>query len=50
LRFKGGERPKMKEIEMRLQFLRTKMLRKSKNVPRSDEAIELFLYANNMNH
>ena len=28
LRVKGGVRPTMKEIEMRLQFLRTKRLRK----------------------
>ncbi|KAG2660030.1 hypothetical protein PVAP13_1KG392300 [Panicum virgatum] len=31
LRSKGGQRPTMKEVEMRLQFLRTKMLRKAQN-------------------
>jgi len=44
LRTKGGQRPTMKEVEMRLQFLRTKMLRKAQNLPRNGEEIEpLFL-------
>ncbi|KAL6899556.1 hypothetical protein ACP4OV_006214 [Aristida adscensionis] len=38
LRVKGGERPIMKEVEMRLQILRTKRLRKS--VPANDGGLE----------
>ncbi|KAG2652524.1 hypothetical protein PVAP13_1NG358638 [Panicum virgatum] len=43
LRTKGGQRPTMKEVEMRLQFLRTKMLRKAQNLPRSGEETEPLL-------
>ncbi|KAG2652523.1 hypothetical protein PVAP13_1NG358619 [Panicum virgatum] len=43
LRTKGGQRPTMKEVEMRLQFLRTKLLRKAQNLPRNDEEIEPLL-------
>ena len=41
---KGGQRPTMKEVEMRLQFLRTKMLRKAQNLPRNGEEIEPLLH------
>ncbi|CAN6279276.1 unnamed protein product [Urochloa humidicola] len=45
LRAKGGQRPTMKEVEMRLQFLRTKMLRKTQNLPKNDEEIEPLLFS-----
>ncbi|XP_044954659.1 wall-associated receptor kinase 3-like [Hordeum vulgare subsp. vulgare] len=43
LRFKGRDRPTMKEVDMRLQFLRTKRQRKCKLLPAGDEVIEPFL-------
>uniref|UniRef100_A0ACD5Y9R3 Uncharacterized protein n=1 Tax=Avena sativa TaxID=4498 RepID=A0ACD5Y9R3_AVESA len=43
LRLRGRDRPTMKEVEMRLQFLRTKRLRKCKILPTSEEEIEHFL-------
>uniref|UniRef100_A0ACD5WM59 Uncharacterized protein n=1 Tax=Avena sativa TaxID=4498 RepID=A0ACD5WM59_AVESA len=43
LRVKGRDRPNMKEVDMRLQFLRTKRLRKCKILPTSEEEIEQFL-------
>ncbi|KAG2660036.1 hypothetical protein PVAP13_1KG392900 [Panicum virgatum] len=49
LRSKGGQRPTMKEVEMRLQFLRSKMLRKAQNLPRNDEDIEPLLGPNSGN-
>jgi hypothetical protein len=36
----------MREVDMRLQFLRSKRLRKCKNFPASDEEIEHFLFSN----
>ncbi|KAI4978414.1 hypothetical protein ZWY2020_015167 [Hordeum vulgare] len=44
LRFKGRDRPTMKEVDMRLQFLRTKRQRKCKLLPAGDEVIEPFLH------
>jgi len=49
LRVKGGERPSMKEVELRLQFLRTKMLRKLQKFPKIGEEIELSLCPNARN-
>ncbi|KAM3412786.1 hypothetical protein ACQJBY_004132 [Aegilops geniculata] len=43
LRLKGRDRPTMKEVDMRLQFLRTKRLRKCKILPANDQEIEHFL-------
>ena len=43
LRVKGGERPTMKEVEMRLQFLRTKRLRKRQCLHEKDGDIEPLL-------
>uniref|UniRef100_A0ACD5XH86 Uncharacterized protein n=1 Tax=Avena sativa TaxID=4498 RepID=A0ACD5XH86_AVESA len=43
LRLRGRDRPTMKEVEMRLQFLRTKRLRKCKILPTSEEEIGHFL-------
>jgi len=43
LRVKGGERPTMKEVEMRLQFLRTKRLRKGQYLHKNDGNIEPLL-------
>jgi serine/threonine protein kinase len=40
LRVKGGERPTMKEVEMRLQFLRTKRLRKRQHLHEKDGDME----------
>ncbi|CAL4886561.1 unnamed protein product [Urochloa decumbens] len=46
LRVKGGERPTMKEVEMRLQFLRTKRLRKMQHLTEKDGDIEPLLCPN----
>ncbi|CAN6252431.1 unnamed protein product [Urochloa humidicola] len=46
IRAKGAQRPTMKEVEMRLQFLRTKMTKKAQNVPKNDEEIEPLLCPN----
>ncbi|CAO2046698.1 unnamed protein product [Urochloa humidicola] len=43
LRVKGGERPTMKEVEMTLQFLRTKRLRKIQHLTEKDGDIEPLL-------
>ena len=43
LRVKGVERPTMKEVEMRLQFLRTKRLRKRQCLHEKDGDIEPLL-------
>ncbi|CAL4968112.1 unnamed protein product [Urochloa decumbens] len=43
LRVKGGERPTMKEVEMRLQFLRTKRHKKIQQLTEKDEDIEPLL-------
>ncbi|WVZ74579.1 hypothetical protein U9M48_022744 [Paspalum notatum var. saurae] len=43
LRAKGRERPTMKDVEMRLQFLRTKMLRRAQISPKNGEEIEPLL-------
>ncbi|XP_047071286.1 wall-associated receptor kinase 5-like [Lolium rigidum] len=39
LRLRGRDRPSMREVDMRLQFLRSKRLRKCKKIPASDEEI-----------
>ncbi|CAN6252439.1 unnamed protein product [Urochloa humidicola] len=49
LRVKGGERPSMKEVELKLQSLRTKMLKEVQNFPKSSEEIESFLCSNARN-
>ena len=51
LRVKGVERPTMKEVDMRLQFLRTKRLRKTHHLPEKDGDTEalLCLEAKNLN-
>ena len=51
LRVKGGEQPTMKEVEMRLQFLRTKRLGKGHHLPEEGGDTEaLFcLEAKNLN-
>ncbi|OQU85360.1 hypothetical protein SORBI_3004G223500 [Sorghum bicolor] len=49
LRVKGGERPTMKEVDMRLQFLRTKRLRKIHHLPQKDGDIEPLLYGKSKN-
>lgn len=43
LKLKGGDRPTMEEVEMRLQFLRTKRVRKFQLCQGSDGDIEQFL-------
>jgi serine/threonine protein kinase len=49
LRVKGGERPTMKEVDMRLQFLRTKRLRKIHHLPEEDGDIEPLLCGKSKN-
>ncbi|XP_062222682.1 wall-associated receptor kinase-like 6 [Phragmites australis] len=44
LRVKGRDRPSMKEVEMRLQILRTEWLRKTQHLPRNDGQIEPLLW------
>jgi serine/threonine protein kinase len=46
LRLRGRDRPTMREVDMRLQLLRSKRIRKCKNLTASDEEIEHFLYPN----
>ncbi|CAL4968317.1 unnamed protein product [Urochloa decumbens] len=43
LKTRGAERPTMKEVEMRLQFLRTKRIRKTQTLPGNDGEIGYFL-------
>jgi hypothetical protein len=51
LKVKGRERPTMKEVDMRLQFLRTKRLRKAQIIlPENGGEIEPLLYPNDRNH
>ncbi|CAM0948379.1 unnamed protein product [Alopecurus aequalis] len=50
LRFKGRDRSTMKEIDMRLQILRAKRLRKCKIPPACDEEIEHLLSPNLSNY
>jgi serine/threonine protein kinase len=49
LKVKGGDRPTMKEVEMRLQFLKTKRLRKFQLIPGNDGEIEPLLSPNTSN-
>ncbi|XP_066322152.1 wall-associated receptor kinase 3-like isoform X2 [Miscanthus floridulus] len=49
LRVKGGERPSMKEVEMRLQSLRTMRLRKRHHLPEKDGDIEPLLCGKSKN-
>ncbi|XP_066320560.1 wall-associated receptor kinase 5-like [Miscanthus floridulus] len=49
LRVKGGERPSMKEVEMRLQFLRTMRMRKRHHLPEKDGDVEPLLCGKSKN-
>ncbi|KAG0533967.1 hypothetical protein BDA96_04G238100 [Sorghum bicolor] len=49
LRVRGGERPSMKEVDMRLQFLRTMRLRKRHHLPKKDGDIEPLLCGQSKN-
>ncbi|KAK8462682.1 hypothetical protein SEVIR_1G248200v4 [Setaria viridis] len=49
LRDNGGQRPTMKEVEMRLQFLIAKAQRKIQNLAKNDEEIEPLLCPNARN-
>ncbi|XP_052142808.1 putative wall-associated receptor kinase-like 16 isoform X2 [Oryza glaberrima] len=49
LKVKGVDRPTMKEVEMRLQFLKTKRLRKFQLLPGNDGEIEHLLSPNTSN-
>uniref|UniRef100_A0A0D9VIM3 Protein kinase domain-containing protein n=1 Tax=Leersia perrieri TaxID=77586 RepID=A0A0D9VIM3_9ORYZ len=49
LKVRGGDRPNMKEVEMRLQFLKTKQLRKFQLLPGNDGEIE-HLYSPNASY
>uniref|UniRef100_A0A0D9WCF7 Protein kinase domain-containing protein n=1 Tax=Leersia perrieri TaxID=77586 RepID=A0A0D9WCF7_9ORYZ len=44
LKTKGGERPTMKEVEMRLQFVRTTRQRKCQNFPLTEGEMDHFLF------
>ncbi|XP_062222678.1 wall-associated receptor kinase 5-like isoform X2 [Phragmites australis] len=50
LKIKGGDRPTMKEVEMRLQFIRTKRPRKTQKLHGNDGEIEALLSPNARNH
>ncbi|XP_062222683.1 wall-associated receptor kinase 4-like [Phragmites australis] len=50
LKIKGGDRPTMKEVEMRLQFIRTKRPRRTQNLHGNDGEIEALLSPNARNH
>jgi hypothetical protein len=49
LRVKGGERPSMKEVDMRLQFLRTMRLRKRHHLLEKDGDVEPLLCGKSKN-
>ncbi|CAL4968315.1 unnamed protein product [Urochloa decumbens] len=49
LRSKGAERPTMKEVEMRLQFIRCKRLRKTHHLPGNNGKIEHLLFPETRN-
>ncbi|GJM85598.1 hypothetical protein PR202_ga02066 [Eleusine coracana subsp. coracana] len=50
LKVKGGERPAMKEVDMRLQFLKTKTLRKAQKILENNGEIEPLLCPNAKSH
>ncbi|TVU04450.1 hypothetical protein EJB05_49976, partial [Eragrostis curvula] len=50
LKVKGRERPIMKEVDMRLQLLRTKRLRKAQKLPEYSGAIEPLLRRDDRSH